>query len=70
MKFDQKGSSYTQNFIKDKMTGRVDVLLRNIEKIAKKLKVKSKVLEITSFLVNYSKNIQILWYFGILGLQF
>ena len=42
MKFDQKARA-TQNFIKDKITGRVDILWRIFEKIAKKkLKIKSQ----------------------------
>ena len=40
MTFDQKVRA-TQNFIKDKMTGRVDILWHIFEKIAKKLKMKS-----------------------------
>ena len=37
-----KFSFTTKNFIKDEMTGRVDILWRIFEKIAKKLKMKSQ----------------------------
>ena len=35
----------TQNFIKDKMTGRVDILWRIFEKVTKKFQMKSQERE-------------------------
>ena len=46
----------TQNFIKDKMTGRVDILWPIFKKIAKKLRIKSQERK-TSFLVDLSENV-------------
>ena len=45
------------------MTGRVDILSRIIEKISKKLKMKSQELN-NVVLVNYSKKVQKLYFFG------
>ena len=50
----------TQNFIKDKMTRRVNILWRIFEKIAKNLKMKSQERK-TSFLVNLSENFPKIW---------
>ena len=54
----------TQNFIEDKMTGRVDILWRIFEKIAKKLKMKSqewKNVIFGYFICKLSKNL-IFWF--------
>jgi hypothetical protein len=47
----------TQNFIKDKMNGRVDILWRIYEKIAKKLKMKSQEQKKRRFWLIYLKNV-------------
>ena len=48
----------TQHFIKDKMTGRVDILRRIFEKSAKKLKMKSQERKNVFFFLNYSEHKQ------------
>ena len=53
----------TKNFIKDKMTGRVNIILRIFEKIAKKLKMKSQEQK-NVVLVNLSENFPKIYFFG------
>ena len=58
----------TSRFLKDKITGRVDILWRIFEKITKKVKNEQERKNV--ILANYSKNVKKIVLFWVLWLQF